>query len=178
MEKRLMDALDFTPADLQANRAGEVSAAQQEKLAEIRSSENQDITFAALFLVIPLLFGCGICLFLFNVPTIIASVDYLVEVIIVFIIAVLVAVGWSAWQGRAAGQATRQGVVAMVEGPLSLATDEQRSRSRFFVVIGEERFHIPWRIYDALNKYRHTGAVHRLYYIPGVRYVLSMEPVA
>ena len=172
-----MDALDFTPADLQANRAGEVSPAQQQKLADIRASESQDITFAALVFIVPLLFGCGICFFLFNVPTIIASVDYLVEGLIVLIIALLGAVGWSAWQGRAAGQASRQGDVVMIEGPLSLQTDEQRSRSRFFVVVGEEQFRIPWRIYEALNKYRHTGVVHRLYYVPGVRYVLSMEAV-
>jgi len=174
-ERTLATALNFDMTDLTHNREGEVSARQQARLQAARNEENKDFVFGMTFIVLPGLFGCGACAFLFDIPVIIGSVDYLTEAIGLLVGVVAVGVVWSAWQGRKANRGVSDGIAAAVTGPLTLTSDETRQRPRFYIVIGEDRFRVPWRIYEALQMYEGIGQAHTLYYVPGMRYVLSIE---
>ena len=173
----LTDALNFNTNDLAHNRAGEVSPRQQARLEAAVEEENKDFVFGMTFIVLPGLFTCGACAFLFDIPVIIGAVDYLAEFLAVVGVVGVLAVLWSAWQGRKASHRQREGIVAAVSGPVSLRSDETRQRPRFFIVVGDERFRVPWRVYEALQEYERIGDAHTLYFVPGMRYVLAMEPI-
>ena len=167
----------FTPEDLEANREGYISDQQWLAVKREEADQNRDLSFGMLFIVIPGLAGCGICFFLFDIPGIIGAVNYLWEAIFGVAALVGLALLWSTWQGRRATRAAQKGWCEAEEGPLRLIADESRARPRFYIAIGSSRFRIPWRLYDAMQSYPAINEMHRLYYVPGLRYVLSIEPL-
>lgn len=176
--ERLSRILNFTPDDLNANREGFITERQYVFVQQSEADQNKDLSFGLIFIIVPGLAACGACFFLFNIPAIIGAVDYLWELI--FGIAGLVAlgVGISAWQGRNAGKALQQGLCEAVDGEFNLIADETRARPRFYIAIDDRQFRIPWRLYDAMQSYQQAqGRLHRLYYVPGSGWVLSMEPL-
>ena len=171
----LTNALQFDLNDLEANRAGALSARQQAGLQAAIQKENKDFTFGMTLLALPGIFVCGACFFLFNIPVIIGSVNFLPEILAVVGGIIGLGVLWAAFQGWRNTRGGRQ-IAQAITGPLSLLGDEQRQRPRFYIIIGEERFRVPWRMYEGLQLYERIGEAHTLYYVPGMRYVLSMEP--
>jgi hypothetical protein len=175
--ERLSRIWNFTPEDLEANREGYISDRQSVAVREEQTAQNRDLSFGLLFIVLPALAGCGICFFLIDIPGIIGAVDYLWQIIVGVAVVVGLAVLWSALQGRRATKAAQQGWCDAVDGPLQIVADESRARPRFYLTIGSNRFRIPWRLYDAMQSYPAINTMHRLYFVPGLRYVLSIEPL-
>lgn len=176
--ERLSRYLNFTPEDLNANREGYITERQYALIRQAEASENKDLSFGLIFIITPSLALCAACFLLVDLPAIIGSVDYLWEVIFGFIALIAVVVGISAWQGRHAGKALEQGLCDAVDGVFYLVADETRARPRFYIAIDNRRFRIPWRVHEAMLSYQEAqGQLHRLYYVPGSQWVLSMEPL-
>lgn len=174
----LGDILDFTPADLAANREGVLTQRQLAKLREEDAEETKSLLFGVAILLPLVLVGCGLCAALVNVGAVIAWAGDALPVIgaVAAVIAGLVA--WANFQGRR--ERYRQPPVAQAEGTLDLLTDYRDNREFYYAVIADRRFRLDGMTMEGLRAFTAgypEGQQYRLYYAPRAGKLLSGEVI-
>jgi hypothetical protein len=162
----LMTGLTFTERDLRSNREGELSDSQHERLRRERGAY---LSRSALVLSISPVAGIYA----------IAEAGRLLHTPVPLLLLVALALGGYAlyvWlRLRRLGGDLRSGYAASVEGVAqrSTAHDPTRGQHRYTLTIGDTRFEVSKRVYDAFE----DDQRYRVYYTPNTRTLLSAERV-
>lgn len=172
----LADVLDFTPDDLAANRAGEISARQQAILREQDAEETRSLLFGLAILTPIVMTACAVCALLVNVGAIIDwasdALPVLAGIIALIVIVVLVV----NLLGRR--ERSRLPAVIALEGPLLLHTDYQDTREIYYADIDEQSIKLEPLVMEGLRIYTSNyppDQPYRVYYAPRAAKILSAE---
>lgn len=172
----LADVLDFTPDDLAANRAGEISARQQAILREADAEETRSLLFGLAILTPIAMTACGVCALLVNVNAIITwASDALPVLAGIALLLVLVVLGINALGRR---ERSRLPAVITLEGPLHLHTDYQDTREIYYADIDDHSIRLEPLVMEGLRVYTSNvppDQPFRVYYAPRAGKILSAE---
>ena len=164
--EELASALGFTPSDLDANRAGRLSAAQRSALLRV---EARRMVGTAVSLAI----AAGFIVTAFEVGI---TTGLSAPFVGLAAVAALIA-GFLAFGSLKLWPDIRAGSVSSVQGfvnPGMKTRDVGRNTVLdFYWDVGDERFHVPGKAYGVL-----TPAAHRLYYLPLTRRIVAAEPIS
>ncbi len=170
--EELADALGFNQTDLEANRAGRLSAS--ERAFGFRQNVYRPVGGASFCLLL----AAGFAALAFAI-----GFSYLVAWALVVVAALLVfAAGYLAMVAFNIAQDLNSGVVSSVEGlvqPSVQVTNLKTSSSlpamplwSFYWAVGDQRFWVSGKAYGVL-----TPARHRLYFLPRTRRIVAAEPI-
>jgi hypothetical protein len=169
--EELAAALGFTSADLEANRAGRLSAAQ-------RSSWFRRYVYrsvAGVAVVALLAAGCVVLAFAIGIGT---SLSWQVLALAALLLG---AAGYFGVILYRLAEDLNGGIVSTVEGMVQPSVNVTNIRTgsfgpgipvwTFYWIVGDQRFAVYGKAYGVL-----TPARHRLYFLPRTRRVVSAEP--
>lgn len=175
---RFSDILNFTPDDLAANRAGEISARQLQILRAEDAEETRSLLFGLAILTPIVLIACGLCAALVNLSAIITWASDALPVIgaITGLLALIVV--WVNYQGTR--ERRSQPPVILLEGSLNLHTDYQDTREIYYADIDGLTIKLDGLVMEGLRIYTSNfppQQVYRLYYAPRAAKILSAERI-
>jgi hypothetical protein len=169
--EELAAALGFTSADLEANRAGRLSAAQ--RTFWFRQHVSRAAGSAAVCLLLAA--GCVALAFAIGIGYQLAWAILVLAALILFLGGYLAVVTLNLSQDLNAG------LISSVEGLVQPSVEVSNMRTvsylpamplwTFFWVVGDQRFWVSGKAYGVL-----TPARHRLYFLPRTRRVVAAEP--
>ena len=156
----LADAVGFSDADLESNRAGRLSQSQR---ASLMREDRIRIGFvvlcavvAVVSFVIALTFGPG------NIK---ALKGWALTAFFVLAAGLGIVSAQKLWRDL------RSGVVRAVEGFVTSTMQQSGSAQEYYWVVGDQRFSVTGDMYTILEPGR-----YRLYMLPRTRHIVSIEP--
>jgi hypothetical protein len=169
--EELAKALNFTPSDLQENRAGRLSASQcSTQLQAVGRATAKSVVLLVLAVV------CVAEAFAIGVTTVLALI------LLVLAAAFIAFVGIFAWfmppiwrDAKAGTVSSTEGFVKAAERQTNIGTGSGRSVafwSYYWVVDDLQWFWVPGKAYPVL-----TPARHRIYFLPSSRRIVAIEPI-
>lgn len=167
----LASALGFAPADLEANRAGCLTASERDfQLRPVRNT----VLITAVFLLLAA--GCVALVFTVGIGTGISTPSLVLAAVFLLTVGLLGYSSIPVWRDLRAGLvSTVEGMVRPAERETDIAT---RGGGRvpvftyYWVVDDQQRFTVTGKAYGVL-----TPARHRLYFLPRSRRVVAAERV-
>ena len=171
-ERRLQKLFRFTPADLQANRQGRLSTAQQKRMDdEARAGLKSARDSAAILFVIALLglaFGLTLSWF---APTVPSRIFFLSLLCLLW----PGAWGWKGWKILSEAKARSQPQqVKCVSGRVHIHTIQAPGASREYILqVAGREFDVEKDPSGALME----GAAYTVYFLPATEEVLAVEPL-
>ncbi len=170
--EELAGALGFNEADLEANRAGRLSASQ--RASWFRQHVYRAVGSAAVCLLLAA--GCVALAFAIGIGYQLAWAVLILAALILFLGGYMAVVAFNLSQDLTAG------VVSSVEGLVQPSVQVINMRTvsyvpamplwTFYWVVGDQRFWVSGKAYGVL-----TPARHRLYFLPLTRRVVAAEPI-
>ena len=169
--EELAAALGFTAADLEANRAGRLSAAQRSSW--LRQYVYRSVAGVAVVALVAA--GCVVIAFAIGIG---ASLSWQVLALAVLLLG---AAGYFGVIAFRLAEDLNGGVVSSVEGLVQPSVNVTNIKTgslgpgmpvwSFYWIVGDQRFAVYGKAYGVL-----TPARHRLYFLPRTRRVVSAEP--
>ena len=172
-EEQLMKFLRFDQADLAANRAGQFTARQQERLVQEDKRNRLFMTISGGLAAVVALFSL-----IFGVVSVIRSHDPNTAVVYGVALGVVVPLVFGMVAARSLWKALgpHQLRLASVQGPVQLkrreGTDEDNRR---FVVVTLRIGGCKFNVLPGLEKIMVEGGEYKVYYIEGSNTILSAE---
>jgi hypothetical protein len=169
--EELAKALNFTPADLQENRAGRLSTSQY-------STQLQVVGRAAAksLVLLVLAIGCVAGAFAIGVTTVFALILLVLAAAFAAFIGVFAWFMPPVWRDAKTGTvSSTEGFVKAAERQTNIGTGPGRSVafwSYYWVVDNLQWFWVPGKAYPVL-----TPARHRIYFLPSSRRIVAAEPI-
>ncbi len=180
LKESLMQAIKFTPEDLEANRNGTVTETQRAKLGKY-AGFNRGITLVVYVVFIVMLIGIGAYFFVFS-----DTGKALMQsnsgglpmggIIIGVLSAIAVILFLSALRTLMRTNDMARGKVSVTEGTAKLKTYYAGYGMRSYQVkVGKTNFHVQANVFNAFVE----GGSYRLFYIkiPPANMMLSIEPL-
>lgn len=169
----LASALGFTPSDLNANRAGRLSASQRASLLRSDIVRLGGVALCLLAAVgsVGLAFAIGTGDPLFATLLSLAAV-------LIFAAGALAVSSFALWRDLTAGAVSRlegqvEPTVRQFEATKSTPLRPASTYEGYFWVVGDQRFAVSGTAFGAL-----TPARHCLYFLPRTRRVVAAEPMS
>src|SRR5258708_38001186 len=178
LKESLMQAIKFTPEDLEANRNGTITEAQRAKLGK-NAGFTRGITLFMYGVFIVMIIGIGAYFFVFsdtgqNLLKSSNGDTPIGPIVIGVLSAVVVIVFMSALRTLMRTNDMAKGKVSVTEGPAKLKTYPAGYWMRSYQAkIGKTNFHVQQPVFNAFVE----GGSYRLFYIkiPPTNYMLSIE---
>jgi hypothetical protein len=170
--KALAEALGFTEADLEANRAAHLSPSQSASLygrLTFRMGGGATICVATAA-------GCVAWALAIGIGHRPSELFLALAAVLLFAAGAIAVNGFKLWRDL------NTGVVSSVEGFVKPTEKETDIRTQlgtsvpvwsYYWVVGDQRFAVTGKAYDVL-----TPARHRLYFLPVTRKVVAAEPIS
>ena len=169
--EQLGQAMDFSPSDVEANRAGRLSASQRLSLYKLIARS------AALATVFVVLTGLSVVsAFLIGVTTGLGLLVLLLAFAFAAFIAIFARYNIPLWRDVNAGTvSSSEGMVRPIERETDLRTGVYKVPiwAYYWMVGNTERFWVTGKAFAAL-----TPAPHRVYYLPQSRRVVAAEAIS
>jgi hypothetical protein len=171
INQQLMNIFGFTEADLQANRAGQLTQQQRARLKRAEEGDPRVLGCAALVIVGMGAVGFAICGTLFNLPVLLESLSVLVIPVLVILGLIVLGIIYAQVRGQRerATKAAALPPLSYSDGPLLLLSGQSPS-----MMVGAEGFELTNHTYERLYDLPQT-ALYRVYYASQSQSVLSME---
>ncbi|HEX2622338.1 MAG TPA: hypothetical protein VHL11_19400 [Phototrophicaceae bacterium] len=157
---RLGRIMDFTPDDLEANRRGEITEQQREKLREFRQQTLKNHRQSGIVILTLLIIGTVLA-FLFGNREL-AGMGAMVTPLMAFTFGGSWLMTWMSTRTLVMGQ------VRSAEGNARLTIGRSRGGKIYGVKIGRKQFFVTSDHYSAFKQ----DAAYRLYYVDGAPYYL------
>ncbi|HYT12026.1 MAG TPA: hypothetical protein VEL12_04475 [Candidatus Nitrosopolaris sp.] len=164
--EELASALGFGPSDLDANRAGTLSASQRSALL---GSEARRMVASGVSLLIAL--GFVAAAIAIGVTTGLSVRILVFAAVALFVAGLLAFSSIKLWRDISAGDVLS--VQGFVNPGMKIKPVGRYTVPDFYWDVGDQRFHIPGNAYGVL-----TPAPHRLYFLPLTRRIVSAEPIS
>lgn len=163
-----MKEFDFTLSDLQANKAGRLSARQQEMVSAFLLGAHKRLQLAAAVGGFSPLVVVGL-VYLLEPTGFEQSMPYLLPAYALY----LLILGIALFRGSRLNQVLAESRVQTVSGSPALSTAKVRRWTAYYAEIGGVRFQLQSNQFQALQKHRQYR-VHYLPY-PPTHWILSLE---